>query len=512
ITNWQCHGIKIHDNTFNDIQEDCIYTIDGSFDITSNEFNSLERGIHFLRTYVTNYSEIEGNTFNAQIGILNDGNSFTYTDVEDNIFNCESSGVKLQGASNFEIEHNEFPNAYYAVGVKSIASGGLFPNEIEANQFTNNTTGIAVDGNSSGLVFERNCFSSSNFADVNINLAATIREDQGSSTQEAGNCFSNGGNPQSSIKSIDDGSGIPNSFTYYIYPDGETNCKDLGFFSGNFNIGNSANSADNSNCGTTTGSSDRLNSKSLTELLSLQGQLQTHLNALNGGPGTAYTEGKLQAVHGAIIQKYMDSGQSTQAIAELNPSANLGDAMMLFSIYMQESNYGAAQTALNAIPASNTELMDFHWVQNMNLQRLQHGPNYSPTASQISALKSIAEKRDPLAAYARSLYFALTGERVFLEYDPVPSDSRAVDQSINEANSVKIYPNPSMDNFMIDLGGHDAGANIKVFDSYGRMVVEQQTEKQQIELATQQWESGIYFLEIRSENAILTRDKLILTK
>jgi len=75
-------------------------------------------------------------------------------------------------------------------------------------------------------------------------------------------------------------------------------------------------------------------------------------------------------------------------------------------------------------------------------------------------------------------------------------------------NEFKIYPNPSNEKLYIDLSNHNL-STIKLINQLGQVVIETIVEKQILEINTRQYNSGIYYLSIQSQDLSVTKKVII---
>lgn len=73
----------------------------------------------------------------------------------------------------------------------------------------------------------------------------------------------------------------------------------------------------------------------------------------------------------------------------------------------------------------------------------------------------------------------------------------------------KVFPNPINDFFTIELPENQYSENLRIVDVAGRTIYESVEKSNQIKVVSSDWTKGIYFYQIRLENGILVRGKIL---
>lgn len=102
----------------------------------------------------------------------------------------------------------------------------------------------------------------------------------------------------------------------------------------------------------------------------------------------------------------------------------------------------------------------------------------------------------------------LLGEYVFAYGDNLTNVSK---NEISE-QKIKIYPNPASNDLIIDFDGISLNREIKIFDMIGKNIAKIKNESTQVHISTQQWNNGIYIIEIENENKEKTLKKIVINK
>ena len=84
-------------------------------------------------------------------------------------------------------------------------------------------------------------------------------------------------------------------------------------------------------------------------------------------------------------------------------------------------------------------------------------------------------------------------------------------ESIEEfhSGSVKLYPNPASDQVTLSWDAASRPASLRVFDSNGRLILEQGQLISPTRLDLNNWAPGVYFIELRDGDSVF-RGRLLL--
>ncbi len=79
--------------------------------------------------------------------------------------------------------------------------------------------------------------------------------------------------------------------------------------------------------------------------------------------------------------------------------------------------------------------------------------------------------------------------------------SNTISVVFSKTKTLKVYPNPSTNDFTIELPLAEEKLSIAVFDATGKLVFKEHTEGGRfLKIATNNWLSGIYILKINNQN------------
>ena len=84
-----------------------------------------------------------------------------------------------------------------------------------------------------------------------------------------------------------------------------------------------------------------------------------------------------------------------------------------------------------------------------------------------------------------------------------------------DPQGMSVFPNPASNNFSIILDGLNAASELKIFNTTGRLIYQQDvsknTSKINIDANTGSYTDGVYIIIVQSDNNILT-DRIVINK
>jgi hypothetical protein len=102
----------------------------------------------------------------------------------------------------------------------------------------------------------------------------------------------------------------------------------------------------------------------------------------------------------------------------------------------------------------------------------------------------------------------LLGEYVFAYGDNF-SEVKKIE---NKTDEITIYPNPAKDELTIDFDGTTLNREIKIYDLSGKNISIIQNNSAMLKVSTQQWNNGLYIIEIHNENGDKISKKVVIEK
>lgn len=512
ITNWNCLGVIVEGNEFNNQKSYCISTIDGSFQsISDNKFYSENIDVLLVTTSILESSNIVDNEFHGtNTGIHTVGGSVGHMIIRDNEFDNQFFGAFFDNHTNYDIEENEFNTDF---GVVSAANGGA-PNSVTSNEFYTSTFGIYPFSDNEGYNFTLNCFETG-LVDANIDdsIFDVIKTFGGA----AGNCFTHGGN----ISSIFDIDGSMDHFTYFENDNQNDDCYKV--LSTNIGFSIAVDEEAESGCGGG-GDPNKFNPCAIhedeedriraeQELLAKIEWVEQH-NFLTEEQKERLIRSYrrcLTRIKRNRTEELLKAGDYLNAIALNEGEENsTEDKLVLYALYIAKKDYSTARSYLNEITSSeDPNIIDFKIVQNINLDRLET-QYYEISNSELSTLRVIAEKHHTYSAYAKALLFYYTDE---LLVTPVPELSQSISgRSITnkiKQNEIDVFPNPTTD--IVRVLNIDVNDKLKVsiFDINGRLMNSSDVSSAKNELDLSELDTGLYNIVIYNVDDIIYQDKII---
>ena len=513
ITNWNCLGVIVEGNEFNDQLRECIVTIDGSFQsLYDNDFSSQNIDVLLINTSILESSNIEKNEFlGANTGLHIVGGSVGHMRIFDNEFDNQFFGAFFDNHSAYDILENEFNTDF---GVVSAANGGA-SNSLTSNEFYTSTIGIYPFSNNDGYNFTLNCFETG-LIDANIDdkIFDVIKTIGGA----AGNCFSHGG----TIGSVLDIDGSMDHFTYYENDNLNEDCYRVLSTNTGFSI--DVDFESEADCGVGSGDPNKFNPCAIHEdeedrlraeqlLLAKIAWVQQHkfLTDEQKNRLIKLYERCLNRNKRKKAEEYLKGGDYASAIALYEGAeTSTEDKLVLYGIYMVKQDYSTARAYLNEMASDEDQnISDFKLIQNINLDRLGD-QNYEISDSEMSTIITVAEKHHTYSAYAKALLYLYTGE---LLVTPLPDLSQSIaSRSIAKKakqDGIDVYPNPTTDIVSvlnIDLSDK---FEVSIFDINGRLVLSSFVSTDQNDITLTQLTAGLYNIIIYKEDSVIYQDKII---
>lgn len=521
ITNWNCQGIDISNNVFNNITNECIITDGGFFTIKENEFNSGKIDILFNSASAGISSIIESNQFNgSNTGYNARGTTFAQNEILKNNFYTGLVGVFNDGHNHYRLQKNIITATYGSVS----ADNGSGIADVHNNDFSGNQVGTFVIGMNSDYNFYKNCYSTSSVDNFILGQVSSIISDE--DFGPAHNCFTHSGFLSSSVQDL---GGNPDPFIY-IEPlhenDYPYDCEYALLAHPNvtrlpFDEGELPDCGPNSEGGVSEWSYSWPNKWDKDTVLLAYTWLTNKLNEVEISTSiseeqkerlTQFYLRSLRRVIGYLSEIYLNEGNYDDARDLYSEDTHGIDAIVfIFSSYIIENDLLSAKLYLDSINSDSEDLMDFIILQNINLNRLPFGPFYEVSNSEINIVKAIALKSHPYSAYGKALYYALTGEVISSQIPDIGSASMQLSSNIisEHTESLKIYPNPFSTVINVEMKGYEE-LNIEVIDILGRRVYLNASKQEKLEIPTNNWNQGLYFITIKSDGKIVGSEKLIL--
>ena len=198
-----------------------------------------------------------------------------------------------------------------------------------------------------------------------------------------------------------------------------------------------------------------------------------------------------------------------------------------FGYRVVEGDLFTADTILQSLPTADSNQLVFYNTQQLNLKRLEiedsltannynvfsedslrvlyfdvdsalaHGRPYF-TETDVANIESMGETITPSAAYARTLYYQLTGNHIDIPALESGDESAELllgaDDILTEG--VEIYPNPFSEEISIQLD--EPILRVEIFGFNGELMQQLQPNQAKVTLRTDGLMSGLYLLQIQT--------------
>ncbi len=491
ITNWNCLSVLVDNNQFNNVAKNCIIGIDASFTLQNNVFNSDETNVLLQNTALTIPSTTVTNNqfYGPKEGLKSTGATNFPSLITSNTFHNTDKGVFLDGDSRYFISNNNFE--FNGIGGFCLSTGGK-ENKFSSNTFLGNqTAGIFTVSNNSGLTFLKNCFNTS-FTDVFIIGKV---DNQGDAINAASNCFTHQASPSSNVKDI---WGSPEPFDYYEgWEDPGLDCYEAFLAHPNVNrkyLG----TVEESQCFETPPPNQPMGGNGNNYSFVENSITPSTTRAKTAGTGVSKEDIKsIDHRRTAVVSSTRSPLSASSDTPLLSYEENV---LYEFSLYLSNGDYIGAANYLQTIDVSSEQLSDFVTTQNINLWRLEHGPFASASAEDLNTLILIGQKQHPLAAYARALYFVLTGEQIEVTLPQIAQNNLTRERKERAVKkSILIQPNPFRDIIEILPTPDNPISALSVKDIFGQIYYNaSEPGGEPIRIPTSNWPQGIYILIVKN--------------
>lgn len=495
--------------------------------------------------------EAEGNTFTSFVFMFAEfpvapGSLFTSNNFVESLFGTESQGnftpLQMYGNSFFgagsgaqamgEVMYDIANNDFYDVNLGCVAyyTGDNIRNLIRDNAFYRNTFASSAYGEND-MEYLTNCFEDTYMTDIEIYDESSIHIAQGLQQLAAGNCFE----PGARMKT---GTGTQ-PFTYWTKdgyyggsPPPHPNCKYPG--SGNFNVLEAFNESDHDLCGT-------------GEEISQLPDIYQNCNCYYGDDGCKDAIAVIREeialleenqtidpqVKAWLIAKYeqciddlmrrqvkeaLSRGEVEETITYLSGQPEFRYRIMAYGIMNHNMEYDRSKGYLDTLQTAMTEEQEFVSAQQIYLEYIIDIDNYVLSAADSATLRAAGEGQNPLAGYARSVFYLLTGEKIpinlpHLDGSITPRSSRTHEQDVVTVGreSVLVHPNPSDQSIVeISLTHFDPDSNyrVNVFDAYGGMLESREItgEAGHVTIGDN---AGVYLIVVATDDRIIGSKRIM---
>lgn len=184
---------------------------------------------------------------------------------------------------------------------------------------------------------------------------------------------------------------------------------------------------------------------------------------------------------------------------------------MAYAIMMESNEFARAITYLNGLNTENSAQSDFVFANNLFLSYLTNRDEFALSNATRETLRAKTMAANELSGYARSIYYALTGERLRVQLSHTNhSEPRTSNYNSLQEGKISSYPNPVTGNeHIVDINTnvYDQKYVINVKDVMGRIMKSENGGHGENVLDMADVTNGIYIIEV-----MLGNDRLFTTK
>ncbi len=224
-----------------------------------------------------------------------------------------------------------------------------------------------------------------------------------------------------------------------------------------------------------------------------------------------------------LIAKYLEERDFIAAenilIGE-NPEI---EKRLLYGISLKKGDLEEAENRLEMIGTNNTENLFFTQTQEIYLETIESLEPFSLTDDQKNILENIISTQNASKGVAESLLMTYDTENY--ELPEIACSECKCSAELNEkehstedkvVSAIKVYPNPATDLININTTEIERNVSVKVeiYDSRGALVMAKAYPENpsRLTINTNDFNAGLYFLQVYQEDKLIFTDKLILMK
>ncbi len=437
-----------------------------------------------------------------------------------------SYGAYFEGSTGYKLQQNEF-KSFTSSSVSRgifITNSGSFGNRVNNNMFNDNSGGIQSQDNNRGLQikcneFENPILRNTGHLDIAVGAAnatpASLRgiPNQGTCVELPANLFSQvcTGNiyPDPEIKVQSN----CNSFIYNHPSQGFGSSLTPSCYTNNkvsLNLcANSANDEISAGCAIRV-----IDIGDIAEVINSKEQLEYYkTNTPDDIETISYLTQAYEANVYAYVRVLMDEETDSLLLSFLYADIDDFKRTILIPILIGTGEYQAAQAQLNAlnIAANDVEMSTFYaYYSLLNTTYLNGNTEMNFNSTQVVLLKTIANTPTSTAAKAKSLltqYYESTFEELYYEWFDDLGINTGIVKTINTAEA-NIFPVPATN--YVRIQSSQIIKHYVIFDISGRMMIEGTNPTKTIEINTETFQNGIYFIHLNSNDGSISKHKIVI--
>jgi hypothetical protein len=519
-------GFEVKENTT--IQHDVsthpvgIWATNSKFTVDKTEFTGMNYPI--VSTYSYPYPEgsvISESMFDSPTLIHWDNNSnlVSPTIFHENDF--ENGGIFMVGDNLFDITKNTFYGGSSAVEVA--VTGTMNETYIKNNKFDGVAYGVYAYG-ANGTEINDNCFEQIVKDNVQLYDESEIFPLQGNAQLAAGNCFDKNkpifkfGNDaegfeywikEGTLTSSCEHPGNPtigepwilNAQSIFENPD---DCGSSGFSGGggwNFAY---------RKCDVPDSVHLMLNMETTIKNQIIATQNNSSLSEWAKKRELARLRRCLKSVIGKITHFRLITEVDREAVITYLSNQDIFEVKIgAYGLMMHSGEYNRADSFLTTLTYTTDPELDFKETQQIYLDFLSHRDTSLVDVADINTLFTIGNKKHEYAGFSRSVYSEITGEIIPVT-TPKLGESELRTRKDNFTQHWTVSPNPFHSLLKVTLFlDTKSKTDVTVYNTLGMIQHQSFDVSNMIEIQTDSWEKGVYFMEVKMDNKIQGFSKLV---
>jgi len=218
----------------------------------------------------------------------------------------------------------------------------------------------------------------------------------------------------------------------------------------------------------------------------------------------------LKSVIGKITQYRLITEVDREAAITYLSSQDIFEVKIgAYGLMMHSGEYNRADSFLTTLTYTTDPELDFKETQQIYLDFLSHRDTSLVDVADINTLYTIGNKKHEYAGFARSVYSEITGEIIPVT-TPKLGESEPRTRKDNFTQHWTVSPNPFHSLLKVTLFfDTESKTDITVYNTLGMIQHQSFNVSNMIELPTDTWGNGVYYLEVKMDDKILGFSKLV---
>ncbi len=221
----------------------------------------------------------------------------------------------------------------------------------------------------------------------------------------------------------------------------------------------------------------------------------------------------------SLLKQYVDSlytaGAFAEAVSLLSNDPERHSREALVGLTLRMGDFTGASQLLNNYPESTREDIEFKFIQTINLQLLENGNGWLPSAADSVTLYALAENYSPQAAFAKTMLWVLY-DTVITNELPIYAEGRSAMPPAQKGQAEKmtassgsnwvVYPNPAAGSITIELINYSPGLQscFRLYNALGVELRMYHVYSNVLNIDLGDVEKGTYLLQYSDNTGALT--------